>query len=152
MSRTLIISVGLSPQVVTLARLYRFTEACAQTQLFRRWGLKADELATTDLPSHLKGRSTPTHNPRMRRPVHKIGLQQTLRLLAHRDPAHPLANAYFDGADHGPLWLTARNHSILAHAYQIIGHQVVDEALSWINTKAAPAMKLPPATPFPAIS
>jgi hypothetical protein len=75
-----------------------------------------------------------------------------MQLLAHRDPADPLANAYFDGTDYGPRWLSARNNSILAHGYQIIGHEVVDEALAWINAKAGPAMKMPTPAPFPGFS
>jgi len=132
-----------------LARLYRFTEACAQTQLFRRWGLKADALSDETLPDFLKSRSTPVYDVSLKADVHKIGLQQTMRLLQYKDPSDQLAGAYLDGDDHGPRWLNARNKSILAHGYQIIGRAVVDEALAWIDAKVIPAMGMRPVAPFP---
>jgi CRISPR-associated protein (TIGR02710 family) len=132
-----------------LARLYRFTEACAQTQLFRRWGLRADALSDDNLPDELKGRSTPVYDAALKAYVHRIGLHQTMRLLRHKDPSDSVADAYFKGGDHGPRWLNARNKSIMAHGYQIIGKEVVDAALAWIDANLIPAMDLRRSAPFP---
>jgi CRISPR-associated protein (TIGR02710 family) len=132
-----------------LARLYRFTEACAQTQLFKRWGLKSGELIETDLPDALKGRSTIRYDPRLKRPVHQIALHQTMQLLIHRDALDPVARVYFDVGDHGPAWLGARHKSILAHGFQVIDKTLVDEALAWVDTKLAPALGLSRPPPLP---
>ncbi len=132
-----------------LARLYRFTEACAQTQLFRRWGVTSGELNASDLPDDIKGRSTLRYDPRLKRTVHQIALHQTMQLLIHRDALDTVARAYFDVGDHGPAWLGARNKSILAHGYQVIDRKVVDEALAWIDARLAPALGLSRPPPFP---
>jgi CRISPR-associated protein (TIGR02710 family) len=132
-----------------LARLYRFTEACAQTQLFRRWGLKSGELYDFDIPDFLQGRTTIVYDPSLKRRVHQIALNQTMQLLVHRDPADPLGRAYLDASSHGPPWLSARNKSILAHGFQVIERRLVDEAFGWIDSKIASALGLPCAAPFP---
>lgn len=132
-----------------LARLYRFVEACAQTQLFRRWGLKSGELAEANIPADLREGLKPEMNPRLGVAVFKFGLMQTMRLLERRDPLDPLARGYLDAGPHGPEWLNARNGSILAHGYGPIERRVVENAFTWIDAVISPAMGLTPMGPFP---
>jgi len=129
-----------------LARLYRLTEACAQTRLYQRYGLKSGELSKSDLPPEILKEARASYNPRSGREAYSVGLMQTMRLLKSRDPNDPLAKAY---GDKGPVWLSDRNHSILAHGYRSIDARLVKEAFNWIDQKVLPAMGMTRMNPFP---
>jgi CRISPR-associated protein (TIGR02710 family) len=128
----------------TVARLYRFTEACVQTHLYRRYKLKSDELNLSDLPPKLARQLVPQGNGRYKTP-----LLNTAEVLAFKDPHDPVAAVYLAAGDHGPSWLSARNKSILAHGYRAIGREVVKHAFDWLDKKLIPAMGMTPMPPFP---
>jgi CRISPR-associated protein (TIGR02710 family) len=128
-----------------VARLYRFTEACVQTQLYRRYGLKSGELRASDLPPALLRELQPRGDP----PMYQAALRQTAELLRRKDPKDPLAKAYFSGEEHGPPWLSKRNKSILAHGYTSIDSQVVKQAFVWIEAEVLPAMQMTRMPEFP---
>lgn len=129
----------------TLARLYRFTEACVQTQLYRRHQKKSGQLIGSDLPPDLRKTLVPRGDP----PVYQTALRQTVEVLLYLGPKDPVATAYLDAGEHGPPWLSARNRSILAHGYTSIDPAVVNNAFTWINQHLLPAMRMEPMSPFP---
>jgi CRISPR-associated protein (TIGR02710 family) len=129
-----------------VARLYRFTEACVQTQLYRRYKLKSGQLSASDLPPELLEEARPSYDPRLKRAVCKLGLMQTVKLLKLRDPDDPLAAAFGESA---PPWQGARNNSILAHGYTAVDPRAVKEAFAWVEARSIPAVGLTPMPPFP---
>ena len=128
-----------------VARLYRFTEACVQTQLYRRHKLKSNALEKSDLPPELHGRLQPRGQP----PRYQTPLRQTVDVLLYKDRKDPVAAAYFSDEQYGPSWLSRRNNSILAHGYSAVRQDVAREAFDWVKRKLIPAMGLAPMPPFP---
>jgi len=132
-----------------LARLYRFVEACAQTRLFRQWGLNSGEIAEEDCPAELLAGLAPRFNSRLKKHVFELGLERTMKLLRHKDAHDPLASAFLDAAPKEIDWLRARNRSILAHGYRAIQAEPVETAFAWIDQVAVPATGMTAMTPFP---
>jgi len=132
-----------------LARLYRCVEACAQTRLFLRYGLRSGQLAAEDCPADIREGVDSHTDAKSGAEAFNIGLARTMRLLRRRDPSDPLAASFLDAGERGPPWLSARNHSILAHGYRAIGREAVGEAFAWIDDHIVPAMGLAPMATFP---
>jgi CRISPR-associated protein (TIGR02710 family) len=118
-----------------VARLYRLTEAAAQTHLWKRYGLESGRIPLRELPE-----SMPYHVSTDRKtgePYVQLALSQTVELLRTRDAGDPLAAAYgstSEGSAHGPPWLTKRNHSILAHGFVSVDEKSWEEARGWVET------------------
>ncbi len=121
-----------------VARLYRLVEAAVQAQLWARHGLESGRIAPDLLPGDMVGATRRT-DPKTGVEYALLGLEQSVRLLRHRDPGDPLAAVYVrDNGSHGPPWLVRRNNSILAHGFTSVGAEAWTEARDWVEAHLTP--------------
>jgi CRISPR-associated protein (TIGR02710 family) len=128
-----------------VARLYRLLEAAAQARLWEKSNhrLETGRIDPAELPESMRSSVFMKLDPKDGTEFAQLGLNDTVRLLRHRDPNDALAAAYASNAAgedglHGPPWLVKRNNSILAHGFVSIDNRAWDEAKRWVETNLMP--------------